>query len=211
MHADSDIPHTRRLQARAAKSALRYYKKLMNPKVWRIASQNITDPDEKLRAKQRMRNDAQSEIDYIARKLKDLVPTDGVLPYDGDILPYHRLAKNGSSSLSPVVQRLLREGRRAVSTTKSTALADDIDYLNPWSSDSITKTVSSNDNVNAAASGEIDNAASSLQGDEFKTEFLDEWLRQKNSIYGATSTGNISTSNTNADDDDDINDAYYLV
>jgi len=67
---------TRRLQARAAKSAARHVQKLYNSVEASEELKGIQDPVEREKRAKAMRQDVQKEIDYLAKRLSDLVPTD---------------------------------------------------------------------------------------------------------------------------------------
>eukprot|EP00977_Amphora_coffeiformis_P003622 scaffold703_cov168-Amphora_coffeaeformis.AAC.25 len=67
--------NNRRLQARAAKSALKRAKELYSPETATKILGNIVDPLQRERKKKELRENAEKEINRIAQRLTDLVPT----------------------------------------------------------------------------------------------------------------------------------------
>jgi hypothetical protein len=72
----ADVLSTRRLQARAAKSAIRRAQELYNAETAREILDQIPDPVERDRKAAQLRQDADAEIQYLAQRLSDLIPTD---------------------------------------------------------------------------------------------------------------------------------------
>lgn len=129
-----DKPSTRRLQARAAKSAVRHVQQLYNVQEAQDVLDKIEDPDERERKKVEMRESTQTEIDTIARRLSELIPTDMVLATErrtsieqfSESSEYERTSSNeyqlkSPRASSPTVRDLLSRTRED----------DKVDYLNP--------------------------------------------------------------------------------
>ena len=72
---EGDKLNNRRLQARAAKSALKRARELYSPETAKQILDSIVDPLERERKKKELRENAEKEISRIAQRLSDLVPT----------------------------------------------------------------------------------------------------------------------------------------
>jgi hypothetical protein len=72
----TETPSTRRLQARAAKSAIRRAQEIYNAADARNLLDSIDDPMERDRRALELRQEADLEIQLIAKRLSDLIPTD---------------------------------------------------------------------------------------------------------------------------------------
>jgi hypothetical protein len=71
-----EAPSTRRLQARAAKSAIRRAQEIYDSEKVQQELDSIVDPEERERKRAEIRRDSENEIQYLAKRLSDLVPTD---------------------------------------------------------------------------------------------------------------------------------------
>jgi hypothetical protein len=122
---DGEKPSLRRLQARAAKSAVRRVQDIYNTTNARVELDRITDPEERELRAQQMQKEAQEEIDFLAKRLTELVPTDLALE-DPTLSQIERYAINDFEKISPheyvirrggdrlsVVERLLKDTRES--------------------------------------------------------------------------------------------------
>ena len=126
---ENETPTTWLLQARAAKSAVEYAHRLHNSKEKEIL-EKTKDPEERERKIREHRQNATAEIQFIANRLSDLIPTDvETLEYVNE-----RDKRLDLSFLlnrrSPVIDNLLQNYLKK-KTKNETAVADEIDYLNP--------------------------------------------------------------------------------
>jgi len=71
-----EVPSVRRLQARAAKSAVKRAQQLHNASDVKAELDSISDPEERDRRAKELRQKADEEIKHLAQRLSDLVPTD---------------------------------------------------------------------------------------------------------------------------------------
>jgi len=76
---EGERPSARRLQARAAKSAIKRAQEIYDTNSIQVELDSINDPEERERKKAELRRKTDAEIAYIASALADLVPTDLVL------------------------------------------------------------------------------------------------------------------------------------
>lgn len=74
-----ETPSPRRLQARAAKSAIRRVQDIYNAEAAREQLDSIKDPAERRKQSADLRQKAEEEITFLARRLSDLIPTDSTL------------------------------------------------------------------------------------------------------------------------------------
>lgn len=101
-------PSTRRLQARAAKSAIRRVQEIYDPEVARRELDAIKDPVERNRRANELQRQARVEIEDMAAKLSNLIPLD--MAHDipsGDRVEDFSL-NDLSNSPSSLLRRLLR-------------------------------------------------------------------------------------------------------
>jgi hypothetical protein len=118
MNESSEIPETRRLQARAAKSAVRHVQDLYGMSA-EVLSQ-MPDGEEKTQKTLELKHRIEQETESLAKRLSELIPTDRALRLNNVKLEmYSReyrkvsptemvLVEQGPSpSTSPVSQRLL--------------------------------------------------------------------------------------------------------
>jgi hypothetical protein len=118
MNESSDIPETRRLQARAAKSAVRRVQDLysMSAEVLK----QLPDSEQKLQKTLDLKHQIEEETESLAKQLSELVPTDRALRLSNAKMEiYSRgykkvsstemvvIEQGASPSTSPVSQKLL--------------------------------------------------------------------------------------------------------
>jgi hypothetical protein len=137
---EKGLPTTRRLQARAAKSAIRRAQEIYDAASARGALDAIEDPEERKRLALQMRLEADNEIKYLATKLSELIPTDLSLD-DGRHTRIQQYAPTDftRTSSKEYVVRSNREQSDAIETltdaVKEESPGDEIDYLNPSGKD----------------------------------------------------------------------------
>ena len=177
---ENETPSTRRLQARAAKSAIRRAQAIYNDSAARSILNEIKDPKERQLKASQMRHDAEEEIRSLALRLTELIPTDLSLD-DGENTEIQQFTSNKfvqtspneyvivspTEEKSPVVNNLL--GKQQDSDTE-------IDYLNPSGKNkSSESTTTQDDSVSS------DNNVDKEENDENNdNEFVEEWLRRAN-------------------------------
>jgi hypothetical protein len=200
-------PSTRRLQARAAKSALKRAQEIYSASDAQMELDQIQDPAERNAKAQELRQQADKEIKFIARRLTELIPTDlalanarGMNQNDEQLRPfelrdvYERTSANEYTlHRSQTIQNLSNfysSSRR--SSTASTEDADaamyEIDYLNPSGKQQSRR---SSDHENDTATPEQD------QEDD---EFIQEWIKNEQARKDSSST----KSDSGKDSDDRI-------
>jgi len=133
----TELSATRRLQSRAAKSAILRAKELYDSEAIRRELESISDPAEREKRKAEDRQATEKEIQQMAERLSDLIPTDLSLGNDPLITPMGMFDSNSfkrtssheyvMSGASPTVQNLFRSLRNATGLSA----AYTIDYLNP--------------------------------------------------------------------------------
>lgn len=173
---DSEKPSTRRLQARAAKSAIKRVQEIYDAESVNAELDKIPDPRERNKKAAELRRAAEEEIKLLAQRLSELVPTDLCLDtgestkieqYDSS--SFHRTSKNeyvmpsAGRERSTTIENLFKKQREDIT---SSAAAYTVDYLNPMGT----------------------------SRDDTDDDFLEEWSKR----YSAG--GN---SSLNDDDDDD--------
>jgi hypothetical protein len=133
---ENELPTTRRLQARAAKSAIRRAQEIYDAASARGALDAIEDPKERKRLAAKMRQEADNEIKYLATKLSELIPTDLSLD-DGRHTRIQQYAPTDFTRTSSKEYNI-RSNRDQSDAIKSLTDAvkeespgDEIDYLNP--------------------------------------------------------------------------------
>lgn len=137
---ESELPSTRRLQARAAKSAIRRAQEIYDAASARGALDAIEDPKERKRLAFQMRLDAENEIKYLATKLSELIPTDLSLD-DGRHTRIQQYAPTDFTRTSSKEYniRSKRDQSDAIKSLtdaiKEESPGDEIDYLNPSGKD----------------------------------------------------------------------------
>jgi hypothetical protein len=175
---ENEVPTSRRLQARAAKSAVRRVQAIYDAPAAQEILDGIDDPIERDQKAAELRREADQEIQYLAKRLSELIPTDLALDnkrdtriqqYDSS--SYERTASNEYSQrhTSRTVQDLIKDSQEGAE--------DEVDYLNPSG-----KQADDNDHHNDDDDGS--------NRDE---EFLDAWLKQSQKGNDDESDDNIST------------------
>ena len=76
---EGERPSARRLQARAAKSAIKRAQQIYNAEATRLELNAINDPVERSRRQVAMRQASDAEMAHIAAALSNLIPTDSLL------------------------------------------------------------------------------------------------------------------------------------
>jgi hypothetical protein len=138
---ENELPSTRRLQARAAKSAIRRAQEIYGDAASaRSALDAIEDPKERNRQAAQMRGKADDEINYLATKLSELIPMDLSLD-DGGKTHVQQFAPTEfvKTSSKEYSIRSNREQSAAIKSLtddlKEETPGDEIDYLNPLGKD----------------------------------------------------------------------------
>jgi hypothetical protein len=138
---EKELASTRRLQARAAKSAIRRAQEIYGEAASaRSALDAIEDPKERNRQAARMRREADDEIKHLATKLSELIPTDLSLD-DGGQTKMQQFAPTDfvKTSSKEYNIRSNREQSDAIKSLtddlKEESPGDEIDYLNPSGKD----------------------------------------------------------------------------
>lgn len=84
-------PSVRRLQARAAKSAIRRVQEIYDAQSAREKLDRIEDPDERNRMARALREETEIEIKYLANRLTELVPNSYSSEFDDGLLEVQQL------------------------------------------------------------------------------------------------------------------------
>lgn len=167
-------PSTRRLQARAAKSAIRRAQEIFDVELARKELDAIQDPTLRDRRAKELRKKADDEMKHLASRLTELVPTNPCPELEAELIiqqyttdEYTRTSSNQyimkrPLEQSPAIQNLLKNMKNSTD--------DEVDYLNPLDSQAL------------------------IEKDD---EFVEEWLRR------ASQKGEKGTDNDDDDDDDD--------
>ena len=190
MSKDSDLSASRRLQTRAAKSAIKRAQEIYNAEAAREEVDRILDPADRDRRAAKRRQESDDEIQQMAKRLTELIPTDGCLAKPArielyDAINFERISPNEYvMTQSPPVdidsQALLNllASRR---NKTSTAAAYEIDYLNPM--------------------GNTTNST----GDD---EFIEEWYNQHFLLQ--QQGRNSSSADENEDDQEDAVETFLV-
>jgi len=133
----TELSASRRLQSRAAKSAIARAKKLYDLEAIRRKRESISDPVERKKRADEARRATDEEIRHMAERLSDLIPTDLSLGNDQLVAPMEMYDLNSFKRTSsheyvmragsPTIQNLFRSLRNATGLSA----AYTIDYLNP--------------------------------------------------------------------------------
>jgi hypothetical protein len=155
---ENELPSTRRLQARAAKSAIRRVQEIYDGAAARSALDAITDPKERNRLAARMRRESDDEIKFLATKLSELIPTDLSLDdREHTRIQQYRPTDFVRTSSNEYFIRSPRGQSDAVKSLtdslKQESPSDEIDYLNP-------------------------------SGKDRDDEFVEEWLKRNQEVSG---------------------------
>jgi hypothetical protein len=161
MNQDSDIPLTRRLQARAAKSAIKRVQELYDASKVTKELETITDPLQRDIRASEMRKAVENEITIMAERLSNLIPTDLSLPFPSDaklfqfntIDNYQRTSDNEFVLSTPFEKSPTIENLRKIIREQS--CQNTPDYLDPWANES---------------------------GGEKDDEFIEEWIRNRENL-----------------------------
>jgi hypothetical protein len=135
---------SRRLQARAAKSAIRRINDIYNVEIATIELNKFTDPSEREKCAAMLRHRAETEVKKLARLLTDLIPTDlswdeaesplkieqyQMGNYVGSSTPKYKIPSNEVES--PALRKLWNN---YTSHPKTASESFDVDYLHPMGS-----------------------------------------------------------------------------
>lgn len=135
---ESELPNTRRLQTRAAKSAIKRVQEIYDAESARAALDKITDPAERDQKAAEFRLAAEEEIKFLAQRLSELIPNDFALGsgQGTDVQQFDSRSFTRASSheyimpsrrdRSPTLEQLLKSLKGKVKSP-----GDHIDYLNP--------------------------------------------------------------------------------
>jgi hypothetical protein len=131
-------PSTRRLQARAAKSALRRVREIYDPATARRELEGISDPIERDRRAKELQQQAQRGIDDMATRLSNLIPLDMILDIpSGSRVEDFSLDDSSNSPSALLLRRLLRSGasealERLVEKYGNSVTGDDSEFVQAW-------------------------------------------------------------------------------
>jgi hypothetical protein len=122
---EDELPNTRRLQARAAKSAIRRVQEIYDAEGARKMLDAIKDPNERNRKADEMRRDAAKEVQFLADRLSNLLPNDLSLYRNkrSRIEAYNSFVLQSPRPTSRVIEELLSDVANSSNY--------EIDYLNP--------------------------------------------------------------------------------
>jgi hypothetical protein len=202
-------PSSRRLQARAAKSALKRAQEIYSASDAQIELDQIQDPVERNAKARELRQQADNEIKFIARRLTELIPTDLALAKernenDDQLRPfelrdiYERTSANEYTvHRSQTIQNLSDFYSCRRSSLSSTDDADaamyEIDYLNPSGKQP------------SRLSGRSSKGSTTRQDTLDKDdEFIQEWIKSEQARKDSTPT-------TSTDIDKDSDDRAVLA
>lgn len=139
-------PSTRRLQARAAKSAIQRSQEIYNATSVRALLETIEDPAERDQTKARLRQDAEAEIQHLAKRLTELIPTDMNLdsPTTRYVVPDFKKKSNNEYvaseplDYSPSLERLRAVSQMEIDdATTASLLQPVVDEAAPSTSDDL--------------------------------------------------------------------------
>lgn len=139
-------PSTRRLQARAAKSAIQRSQEIYNATSVRALLETIEDPVERDQTKARLRQDAEAEIQHLAKRLTELIPTDMNLdsPTTRYVVPDFKKKSNNEYvaseplDYSPSLERLRAVSQMEIDDASAASLSQPVvDEAAPSTSDDL--------------------------------------------------------------------------
>lgn len=131
-------PSTRRLQARAAKSAVKRAQEIFDASNARKILDNIKDPQERDRVAAEMRRKSDEEIQYLAKKLSELIPTDTSPQGQEETMRFEQFSTNEYERVSPnryVLRRKLdvSAALQTLMNEYSTESNEDDEFIEEWS------------------------------------------------------------------------------
>jgi hypothetical protein len=126
---DGSRPSTRRLQARAAKSAIRRVQQLYDPERTRLELEAIADPDERKRRAVELRHEAEEEVRYMADRLSALIPLDMALDNPQDTRVDQYSTRFHLRDSSQAIERLLEKYGGVISSNR---VYQDSEFLHAW-------------------------------------------------------------------------------
>ena len=182
-------PTTRRLQARAAKSAIHRVKELYNAENAQEVLSRISDPEEREQKKAELRRQTQKEIDLIATRLSDLIPTDMSLDVE------RKTAVQQFSDNSRDYERTSSNEFRLKSPRYSSATVQDLlKHVQPDEDDRV-------DYLNPSGESKEDRETFEQMSEEEEEAFIEAWLKQREAMKSADTV----------DDDEDENEIRTVL
>jgi hypothetical protein len=137
----NEAPSIRRLQARAAKSAIRRVNEIYNSTLAQATLDHIVDPTERSEKAFSLRQEAEMEVNRLADRLANLIPTDNLFDVSSSDLKIeqynsgnyiqsstHLYTLPSLQTESPALQKLFDE---FIVRNYNKSATYDIDYLNP--------------------------------------------------------------------------------
>lgn len=122
---ENEYPSTRRLQARAAKSAIRRAQDIYDSVGAKSKLDEIEDPEERRQQAVQMRQETEDEISFLAERLSQLIPTDLSL----DDRRNTRIQQYAPTDYVKTSSNEYVNRSRAIETLRSNA-KEEPDYLN---------------------------------------------------------------------------------
>jgi hypothetical protein len=126
---DGFRPSTRRLQARAAKSAVRRIQQLYDPERARSELDAITDPDVRKKRASELRQEAEEEVRHMADRLSVLIPLDMALDNPEDTRVDQYSTRSQLRESSQAIELLLEKYGNIII---SNSTHDDSDFVQAW-------------------------------------------------------------------------------
>lgn len=219
-----EIPSSRRLQARAAKSALKRVQQLYDSETAKGILNSIQDSNERNVKAAELRNNVETEIQNLAQRLTDLVPNDLSLDnrYNTNIQQYDssyyertssneyvvneaRVGRRRRTKISPAIENMLLEqeqqSAKPIDDEEQYAKTIDENMMKPYGYEDSALTMYNK---------------SDLVSDSNMTEdeFIEAWLSERKNPPGAGRIGESADKSKSTNDDeekDDENQKIYLV
>lgn len=133
---EGESPSARRLQARAAKSAIRRAQQIYDADAAREELDSIQDPTERSLRQASMRQASQAEMDYIASALSELIPTNSLVATERRTTRIKQFRKTykRSSNHEIIIDFADKEGSPSVNSLlerQDDAMPDD-EFVKEW-------------------------------------------------------------------------------
>ena len=158
MSNSTELPTLRRLQARAAKSAIKRVQELYDVETARKDLESISDPVERNKRKALLRQQVDDKIQHMASRLTELIPNDRALGNQQkahvELLRNFRKTSNSELMFTAPVDENSLQSPILQNYTRNTPPFD-IDYLNPMGNTTTAEDLASEE------------------------EFLEAWKRQQ--------------------------------
>ena len=206
-----EMPSPRRLQARAAKSAIARVQNLYKERNQQTAEvmEKVKDPQKRQKQIDRIRERVDDEVASLAKRLSDLIPTE-TDPGDGPGLKFQNFIPNSTikaggrtlhvslpTDRSIAVESLLRQyGDKSATGKGSKEGTEDNDHSDP--SDAI-EVVPLDDDSEAII--DDNNEIETQQPHQNRDEFMESYLKQK---FGGNTNKGGKDNDSDDDDDQDI-------